>query len=479
MTSSRSDIYPVFLSSICKDKLDLLPLRERIFDEVGGKTYVYVDEKVNPDRGHNQDNLEIADELISRVREADIFVCVLGGTRHGSPIKINDRPSSTSFFEIELYQAALLRKEIYLFVRNDFSPEPQLQALLNILRFAFPEWASRPMQTEDQIVAEMQRLVAKILARQVMKPFIRLRAPINRFVQALHTARAMGLASPPLLFLDGTFDPRSKAPDEAILSSVVAELEHQRDEEKRLSRLWIGLRELMCVDYRVLENKDMLNSWNYLFGEWARSGAWYGLHGDTPLGCLAALKSLTVVRNRLSTMYGKELPPEETVFPGGALASAKYSIAKRLYVKRDREALFNGALQDIGCSLTLAADDKSGLLAIRGSIYRQTGKISEAVEDYEEVLRMRSQANAPASSVGDALSELGFGYLRQGQIVKALYYCKSGVEHLREGGRAGFLARGLRKLSVAYFVNGRLINAYEAWQEARAVAVGHRAFDQL
>ena len=101
-------------------------------------------------------------------------------------------------------------------------------------------------------------------------------------------------------------------------------------------------------------------------------------------------------------------------------------------------------------------DDKSGLLAIRGSIYRQTGKISEAVEDYEEVLQMRSQANAPANSVGEALSELGFGYLRQGQIVKALHYCKSGVEHLREGGRAGFLARGLRKLSVAYLVNGRL-----------------------
>ena len=245
MTSSRSDIYPVFLSSICKDKLDLRPLRSRIFDEVGGKTCVYVDEKVKPYRDIvNQDDLEAADELVIRVREADIFVCVFGGTRHGSLIEINDRPSSTSFFEIELYQAALLRKEIYLFVRNDFSPEPRLQALLNILRFAFPEWASRPMQTEDQIVAEMKRLVDKILARQVLKPFIQLRAPINRLVQALHTARA----KEPLLFLDGVFEPRSKTPDEGILSSVVAELEGQRDEEKRLSRLWIGLRELMMTN---------------------------------------------------------------------------------------------------------------------------------------------------------------------------------------------------------------------------------------
>lgn len=476
MIAPKSSTYPVFLSSLCRELWDL---RARIYDEIGGKTYVYVDEQANPRDISNQDHLEAADELIGKVREADIFVCLLGGTRHGSAIKIDDRPSSTSFFEIELFQAALLNKEIHLFVRNDFAPEPRLQGLLNILRFAFPEWANRPAQTEDQIVADVQRLVDRIRARQALRPVVRLRAPINRLVQALYAARARGVAKPSLFFLDGALEPRRKTPDEGILSSVVARLEHQRDEEKRLSRLWIGLRELMCLDYRDLKDKDLLKSWNYLFGEWARSGAWYGLHGDTPLGCLAALNSLTVVRDRLSSMYRSELPPEETAFPGGPLATAKYSIAKRLYVKRDREARFNEALQDLDRSLTVSTDDKSGLLAIRGSIYRQVGRISEAVDDYEEVLRIRSQANAPASSIGDALSELGFGYLRQGQIVKALHYCKNGVEHLRQGGRAGFLARGLKKLSVAYLVNGRLIKAYEAWQEARSVALGHRAFDQL
>lgn len=277
----------------------------------------------------------------------------------------------------------------------------------------------------------------------------------------------------------GALEPRSKTPDEGILSSVVAELANQRDEEKRLSRIWIGLRELMCMDYRDLRDKDLLKYWSYLFGEWARSGAWYGLHGDTPLGCLAALNTLAVVRDRLSTMYGKELPHEETAFPGGALASAKYSIAKRLYVKHDRETRFNEAIQDLDRSLTVATGDISGLLAIRGSIFRQMGRITEAIEDYKEVLRIRELENAPERSIGEALSELGFGYLRQGRIVKGLHYCEDGVQHLRSDARAGFLARGLRKLAIAYLTNGRLIKAYDTWQEARTVAYQHRAFDQL
>jgi len=285
MTTPERGIYPVFLSSLCRELWDL---RARIYDDVGGKTYVYVDEQANPRDISNQDHLETADELLSRVREADIFVCVLGGTRHGTPIDVNQRPSSTSFFEIELFQAALLNKEIHLFVRNDFVPEPRLQALLNILRFAFPEWANYPKQTEEQIVSEVQRLVDRARIRQTLKPLFRLRSPINRLVQALCAAR-----KPSLLFLDGALEPRSKTPDEGILSSVMAELVNQRDEEKRLSRIWIGLRELMCVDYSDLRDKDLLKYWSYFFGEWARSGAWYGLHGDTPLGCLAALNTLT------------------------------------------------------------------------------------------------------------------------------------------------------------------------------------------
>lgn len=470
-------MYSVFLSSLCDE---LKPLRARIYEEAGSTIDVYVDEQINHRDTTNIDHLETVDELIRRVREADTFVLLLGGARRSSPIRVDDRPSSTSFVEIELFQAALLQKEIHVLVRHDFSPEPRLQALLNVLRFAFPDWfrAHQPGQNDNEIIAEVRRLANRSRTQRTLKPLAKLRAPISRLVQALYAARARDEAQSTLLFLNGALEARSDSPDEGILSSVLAELGRQTDEERRLSRIWIGLRELMCLDYRTFEDKFVLKYWSRLFSEWATSSAWYGLHGNTPLGCLAALNSLRVVRERLATTYGKELPYEETAFPGGPLASAKYSIAKQLYVKRDREACFNEALQDLKRSLTDPNGDKSGLLAIRGSIYRQVGRLSEAVQDYEEVLRLRTHANASASSIGEALSELGFGYLRQGRIVKALDYCKSGVEHLREGGRAGFLARGLKKLSLTYLANGRLIAAYEARKEACAIAARHGALDQ-
>ena len=85
------------------------------------------------------------------------------------------------------------------------------------------------------------------------------------------------------------------------------------------------------------------------------------------------------------------------------------------------------------------------------------------------------------STVGlsDALSELGFAYLWQLSPRKGLRFCEGGVTKLRQGGRAGFLARGLRKLAVAYLVNGRLRKAYEARREAKSVASAHGALDQL
>ncbi len=170
---------------------------------------------------------------------------------------------------------------------------------------------------------------------------------------------------------------------------------------------------------------------------------------------------------------------EDTAFPGGALASSKYSIAKRLYVKSDREARFNEALRDLKRSLDIPSADQSGLLAVRGSIFRQMGKMADCIKDYEDVLHIRIQNNSSDSQIGEALCELGFGYLQYFSLRKGLRYCQEGVERLRHGGRAGFLARGLRKLAVAYLVNGKLGKAYEARNEAISVAVKYGAFDHI
>lgn len=464
--------FPIFLSSLYGE---LKELRNRIYYEAGCGSEIYVDECVER-RCPDQDKLEIADDLIRRVREAEVFICILGGKSHGSPIIVEARPSSVSFVEIELYQAALLEKEVYLFCIQGFDPEPKLASLLRILQFAIPQWVVRSDCTAGQILTDVKQISQRNRRWRLWGP---LRPTIGRFVQALYTERVKKALEPSLLFLDGRYEARSEPPNRDLLNAVRAQIRSQTDEEKRLSRVWIGLRECWRPEFIGTLELDLLRYQNDLLSEWAKAGAWYGLHANTPLGCLAALNSMKDIRSHLAKSFADVLPSNETGYPGGALASAKYSIAKRLHVKEDRFPLFQEALEDLRLSLSSPTqEDTSGLIAVRGSILRQLGRLAEAVDDYKTVLRIRRESGAPDSAVGEALSELGFGYLRQGRLRKAMGYCEEGVE-LMSTARAGFRARALRKLAAAYLINGRLVKAHETWLEAKAVARRHGTFDQL
>src|SRR6185436_4451385 len=132
----RSDEAPyAFLSSLYREHQEL---RTRIFNigERAGR-FVFVDEEVWERDLAREDRLLIADYLIRKVREAKLFLCILGN-RHGDPLPFDQRDSSVSFLEIELFQAALLRKPIYLFMLEGFSPDPVLAGIIEVLRFALP-----------------------------------------------------------------------------------------------------------------------------------------------------------------------------------------------------------------------------------------------------------------------------------------------------------------------------------------------------
>ena len=99
MNDKERKTFPVFVSSLCR-RANLWDLRAKIYEDIGKSTYVYVDEQFKPRNIEQQEDLEAADELIGRVREADTFICILGGSSHGSPIKIEEYSSNVSFFEI-------------------------------------------------------------------------------------------------------------------------------------------------------------------------------------------------------------------------------------------------------------------------------------------------------------------------------------------------------------------------------------------
>lgn len=478
---NKSKIYPIFLSSLCGEEASHLRcLRSQIYHDVGCGLYVYVDECVNNDRGiPSQNHLDRTDELFRRIREASTFICILGGHGHGTAIAANKSPSQLSFFELELFQATLLKKEIYLFVQEDFTPGPRLVTLLETLKYAFPAWRNIKAKPAAEIRGCIAAIVDQSLSSRTATTFLKLKTPIRSLVQALYTARSWNQPTYPVLFQLGLGDAKNDLPRPKFVEFMRNEIEQQTSHEKQLSRILIGLRELEGGDGLGTEDPVLLMHWNYLLGKWSSSGAWYGLHGHTPLGCLAALNRQKEVRERMSKLNVGQSVSGDTSFPGGALASSKYSIAKLLYVKKHRVALFNDALCDLKRSLEIEQADKSGLLAIRGSINLRLSRHAEAIRDYNDALQIKIQNKSSDSAIGEARCELGFGYLWHLSPRKALLNCEQGVSELRTGGKTGFLARGLRKLAITYLVNGQLRKAYDAREEARLVALELGALDQM
>lgn len=211
---------------------------------------------------------------------------------------------------------------------------------------------------------------------------------------------------------------------------------------------------------------------------WAGAGAWYGLHADTGLGCLAAVNTIGVIRaarNRLG-----DLPKDVPVRPSGALASAKFNIAKHLHSWSHQRWLLRSALKDINEAIVLERQDPSGLLAVKASINRRLGNVFEAVNGLEHSLRVRRANGTPEKDLGASLSELGFACLFAFRARQGLKHCEDGVQRLRDAeADSTDLARALRKLAVAALVNGRVRDYREARDEADTLAKNVAAQDQV
>lgn len=473
LTESR---FPIFLSSICSG---FEPLRKRLFEEVGARMHLYVDECIYKRNLAITDQLAIADELLQRVREADALILLLVGSNASTRLVLDGHVSYTSFVEVELFQAALHNKEVHFIRHRSYDPDIHLEALLETLGGAFAiDIKSLPACSDKEVAEEVRVILKRTLNRNRILPF-GTGSRIRHFVQQLYTARSKS-PEQPLRFLGGRRAVFDRSPNLDVAGAVVSALATQMDEERRLARVWIGLRALMPLDYETYGDSVALTYFNRLLSEWARAGAWYGLHGHLFLGCLPALNSMTTVRQRLRAFTGHGLPPKDIAYPGGPLASAKYSIAKRLIRRKDIDQCFADALSDVQKALADPEASVDGLIAIRGSIHLQQGRFSEAVADYKQVLDHRVAAGAPVGTIGEAMSELGYGYLRQWRLRKGLEYCRIGVEHLEQGTSApGFLVRALKKLAFAYIVNGRLLKARGSIVRARFLANQSRSFDQL
>jgi len=443
-----------FLSSLFLEHEDLRRRIHEVGTEFGG---IYVDEIDHPRTFPLVDPLEAVDELLAAIREAEIFICILGASRHGTPIE----ESRVSYFEIELYQAALLQRDPMVLVLRDFAPDPKLAEVLDLLHVTLPSSAWIPVRDESHAVSLVTQALSGRLSRRHW-PRVGARLQLRRFVTQMWRVRAAEVelkgGVTPLRFLDGRFG-KPAVPRPAEVEAWVRRSLAETDQERRLARLWIAFRELVGAPFDDARYQNFAPLWNDVLSAWAKAAAWYGLHAHMPLGQLAALKTVEDVRRRMRASPAFK-SQEGLAHPAGALASGHYSIAKLLTSYHGRRWHFDEARRQIERGLKDGQERSDGLLAVRGSINLHTGHLWDAVRDYKEVLRLREAGGAESPAIGEAMAELGFGYILTGRLISGRHLIREGVDLLEGHAERGFVLRAKRKLIVAEYLTGR-------WQHAR------------
>jgi len=475
--------FPIFLSSICTETIarpaqesELWAFRENIFTSIGMKNHVYVDEQLFDDQ--SRDAMATIDRLVPRIRDCDAFVCVLAPHRPGSGIRIEHAVSAVTFFEMELFQAALSvgRKPVYVYLLSDTDPSEEMHGILRLVKVAFPDHCIKGPLSAESIKDEIRGLVERIRPRGGVTDFLGAFLPTigDRFVRTLDSMRAEKRPYSQLQMLHGQLVTGGPVQIGSAFDAVMKQIRTEPNAEKRLSRLWLAFRELMSKPYAATNEPEVLRQWEEVLRLWANAGAWYGLHGHTPVGTLAALNSAQDVNSRLKT-FGLNVNDGDSQ---GALASAKYSIGRRLR-GRQREALLREALHHATDDGAPTDSDLSGLRLVRASILMSMGQRRQGIEQFELALASREKSKtALPYEVGQAMSELGFAYLRAFRPLKGLEFCERSIPLLRTTDNQGHLARGLRKLCWAYRLNCRMNKAHSTYAEWASLVHDNGLYDQ-
>lgn len=466
---------PVFLSSVFEDPLGTkLRVRERVAETIkerGSTTdpvrAVWMAEDfpaLKP--ASTLPALEKLQLCLDGVREAECFVAIITN-RHGWAVSVDEAGTvPTTFFEAELFEAAVLGKPAFVFVlEGKEEPEPRLDSLLKLLEPFFPNINRQPV-SEGEIVRQVEKLARHYDRPKWLRPILmppELRGTLRTLAALRHRSYDVHADMPSLRFLKQPHDPNLPPPDPHKVELLLEQVKSAATEQARLVMVWFAIRELTGAPFTDSRFSEFTHLWDRALSAWTSAGAWYGLHGHIELGCLAALGSVCQIRKNAGAA-----PP-----PHGALASEYHSIARNMR-SQEMSAL---SLRHADEAIALAGANAANAIAIRGSIYRQMGHLAAAIADYRSVAESRRERGG--AGYGEALSELGYAEMLNWNLKEGITHMEQGLELLKSQPADGFAIRAMRKLAYGYARAGRLPSALDLSNDAYELADELRAYDQI
>jgi hypothetical protein len=475
-----------FLSSLSEG---LWTLREQLHSDNGGKLWVAEKSDENLKLLHP---LARADACITALISSEVFICVLAGegasaVHGGTPIELDGLESLVSFFEIEVFEAALHSVPLVLLMHKEFRPGRRMEEFLRVLRRSSVVAHSKEKLVNKEIILEVRHAIKnrKALRRAAARG---LRRAARTFASELVAQRAnlrnVYLGGSDMLWLRG-MDMKSDEPDGATFArakQLLAVAKAQERHDVRLSRLYHAFRDLMTMPYRQTEDREVLHLWDESFGLWCGSAAWFGLHNHVALGVIGGLWSQDLVRQRLMPSLKKN-ERRELVQPWGSLASAYYSLS-RLCTPRWRLKVADVGIELANRVISRGIERDPGILAVRGSLFFSRLRPDRGMTDFRNLLKYAESRSGNTMLVGEAHMYLGKGYTLTNRSKKAIAHLEASVRLWRtyvadkRSGRE-FLVKALKNLLETQIKLRQRDAALKTAQEAITLALQAGINDQL
>ena len=455
----------VFLSSAFRDFMDV---RQKVRDLDKRRIWAVEAHRKDLDQRLGVPAFAIVDELVAQVRRSNLFICVLRD-RYGS--SVFNATESVSFLETEIYQAALFHNNVRFFLMEPFNPDEKLKGLLELVEALRPGIIPVKAQPEKVVLDQIKRALDQTPTSR--RPWA---LSLRKFVGQLAFRRGHPKAD--IQFFDRVFRRVSAKPDRDHIRVLLDGLVGEQSTERRLTHTWIALRELCAAPYDAPEYAEYLPLWNEALGIWSSAAAWYGLHGHLYAGRLSAVNSQLAIRARMDWTAARYDRAHYIQGTKGARASEYYSIAKLLPDAAQREHYLQLAEEDVEAALHVLRDEPSGYLAIRAHIRLMRGRSADALEDFEEVRRLK-EAAGDARGLAEASGDLGFIHMRLGNLRLALKLLREGVAGLEAAGSITFTIRVKKRLAFALLRSGHPVLAIRELSAAHEQATAHQVYDQI
>jgi hypothetical protein len=476
---------PAFLSSF---SYGLTDLRRNLHEEMFPDLWVA---EIDGQEREFKEPLEIVDELIDRLQHSEVFICILAGKRFGpeqtgTRIMVRGRSSLVSYFEIEVFQAALSRTPMVFLVKQDFEPGEELAEFLTILR-------NSGVVTTEIAGLDDRRISKEVRSTIVSRHTIRKKALDSLALAAANLAAALlarrshlseiRYGGSDMLFLQGhrmrSIEDREFDLDQA--KSLLAAASQEPRHDRRLSRLYLVLRSLMSAPYQDSMDPEVLGLWNAVLNMWWGSAAWYGLHNHLAMGAIGALWSQSAVRKRLSETV-PHTDRANVVPPYGSLASAYLSLAKLIPHPFLRWRLSGIGLYLASKGIEISLDRDPTIYAVRGSLFFvRLNPLAGMIDFY----RLRACARRQPENLrlnAEAHTYLGRGYTLLRLSAPAQRHLQQAVEIWKHrvhgtGKDKEFLIKSLKHLAE-FQIRAKPDQAEETAREALALAEEIGASDQ-